>query len=276
MQNLNIYVISDSTGETGDQVARVAISQYELDHYEIEVHPHVLELELLKEVLETVKLDNSIILHTLVSEELSTHIKTWCKEQNVPSIDLLTPLLDAITLTTHSNPLREPGNNHKLDERYFRRVAAIEFAVKYDDGKDARGIKAADLVLIGVSRTSKTPLSMFLANKNIKVANIPLVPEVSVPRELFEIPTSKIIGLTITPDKLNEIRQERLKALGITGNATYASMERILNELEYGEEIMKRIGCPIIDVSSKAIEETAGLILNILKENGSHVFKENY
>src|SRR5699024_2220953 len=144
----------------------------------------------------------------------------------------------------------------------------IEFAVKYDDGRDPRGIRKADIVLLGISRTSKTPLSMYLANRNIKVANVPLVMEVEPPKEIFEIPSKKIIGLTNSPESLNQIRTERLRALGLGVGANYASLERILDELEYAESIMKRIGCPVIDVSNKAIEETTENIISLLKKNG--------
>ncbi len=123
-----------------------------------------------------------------------------------------------------------------LTKNTLKKVEAIEFAVKYDDGKDPRGIKKADIVLIGVSRTSKTPLSMYLAHKNVKVANVPLVPEVPIPDELYQIPTNRIIGLTTDPIKLNEIRQERLKALGLSNTATYANVDRILEELEYADK----------------------------------------
>jgi regulator of PEP synthase PpsR (kinase-PPPase family) len=157
----------------------------------------------------------------------------------------------------------------KLDDEYFRKIEAIEFAVKYDDGRDPRGILRADIVLVGVSRTSKTPLSMYLAHKRYKVANVPIVPEVKPPDELYQIPRSKCVGLIISPDKLNEIRTERLKALGLGARANYASYERILEELDYAEKIMKRVGCPVINVSNKAIEETAGLILDILKSERS-------
>ena len=157
----------------------------------------------------------------------------------------------------------------------LKRVEAIEFAVKYDDGKDPRGILKSDIVLLGISRTSKTPLSMYLANKNIKVANVPLVPEIPIPKEVFEIDPKKIIGLTNTPEKLNSIRQERLKALGLSSNASYANLERILQELDYSEKIMKKAGCPVIDVSNKAIEETAGIILDIMKENGLKIYKDS-
>lgn len=179
----------------------------------------------------------------------------------------MSPLLKLFENYLGFEPMKEPGVTHKLDENYFKKVEAVEFAVKYDDGKDPRGVKKADIVVIGVSRTSKTPLSMYLAHKNLKVANIPLVPEVPVPEELYQIDSKKVIGLTTNPIKLNEIRQERLKALGLGNNASYASLDRILEELDYADDIMKRIGCPVIDVSSKAVEETANIIIEIMKDN---------
>ncbi len=273
MENLVMYIISDSLGETGEQVARATIGQFNINNYEIRKYPYVLDIDFLKEILEESKKENSIIVYTLVDLNFVEYIVKFCEEEKIPSIDLVNPLVNAVILRTNVKPLREPGIIRKLDEKYFKRVEAIEFAVKYDDGKDPRGLIKADLVLIGVSRTSKTPLSMYLANKNIKVANIPLVPEAPVPKELFEIPSKKIIGLTNTPEKLNEIRQERLKALGLSSNANYATMERILEEIDYAENIMKKLRCPIIDVSSKAIEETAGLIINIMKENGFKIYK---
>ncbi|WFD11619.1 pyruvate, water dikinase regulatory protein [Tepidibacter hydrothermalis] len=273
MENLVIYIISDSLGETGEQVAKASIGQFNLKNYEIRKYPYVLDKQFLDEILNDAKFQNSIIVYTLVDLELANRTSKFCEENNIPGLDLINPLIDSIRSRTNLSPLREPGIIRKLDEKYFKRVEAIEFAVKYDDGKDSRGLVKSDLVLVGISRTSKTPLSMYLANKNIKVANVPLVPEVPVPKELFEIPNKKIIGLTNTPEKLNQIRQERLKALGLSGNANYANMQRILEEIEYAETIMKKLGCPIIDVSNKAIEETAGLIINIMKENGLRVYK---
>ncbi|MDR1160081.1 MAG: kinase/pyrophosphorylase, partial [Syntrophomonadaceae bacterium] len=145
------------------------------------------------------------------------------------------------------------------------------FAVRYDDGKDPRGVELADVVLIGVSRTSKTPLSMYLAHKRIKVANVPLVPEVIPPEQLFTAAKGKIIGLIIRDEQLTNIRSERLKTLGLGGQASYASSKRVFEELEYAEKIMKKIGCPVIDVTNKAIEETASKILEIYYRRISYV-----
>lgn len=274
MENLIIYVISDSVGETAQQVAKAAISQFMInDNYEIRRFPYVVDKKFLIEILNSGKNENAIIIYTLVDESLSTLTREYCLKEGLSNIDLMSPILTEIAKKTDKKPKREPGIIRKLDESYFKRVEAIEFAVKYDDGKDPRGVLKSDIVLVGISRTSKTPLSMYLANKNIKVANVPLVPEIPLPKELDDINPNKIIGLTNTPEKLNKIRQERLKALGLSSNANYANIERILQELEYSDTIMKRLGCPVIDVSNKAIEETAGIILDLIKENGINTVK---
>lgn len=275
MENLIVYVISDSVGETAQQVTKAAVSQFTINEdFEIRRFPYVVDDKFLLDVLSSAKSEDAIIVYTLVDEKLLNTTKEYCEKEGLSHVDLMTPILKEIAKKTNTKPKREPGIIRKLDDSYFKRVEAIEFAVKYDDGKDPRGILKADIVLLGISRTSKTPLSMYLANKNMKVANVPLVPEIPIPKEVFEINPKKIIGLTNTPEKLNQIRQERLKALGLSSNASYANLERILQELDYSEEVMKKVGCPVIDVSSKAIEETAGIILDILKENGLNIYKD--
>ena len=179
MESLIIYVISDSVGETAQQVARAALSQFTINgNYEIRRFPYVTDKKFLMEILNSGKNEDAIIIYTLVNESLSTLTREYCKEQELSSIDLMSPILNEIAKKTNKKPKREPGIIRKLDETYFKRVEAIEFAVKYDDGKDPRGVLKSDIVLVGISRTSKTPLSMYLANKNIKVANVPLVPEI--------------------------------------------------------------------------------------------------
>jgi regulator of PEP synthase PpsR (kinase-PPPase family) len=256
-------VVSDSLGETADFVARAAASQFDGGNVEIRRIPYVADKEDIEEIFKEALNYNSIITYTVVIRELREMIESLSREKKIPCVDLLGPTLKAIASATGLMPKMETGLLRKLDEEYFRRVEAIEFAVKYDDGKDPRGLKSADLVLIGVSRTSKTPVCMYLAHKKIKAANMPLVPEVAPPEELFQIPARKIVGLTIRPQLLNEIRQERLKALGLTSGADYANPNRIIRELEYAEAIFKRIGCTVIDVTNRAIEETAGKLLEI-------------
>jgi len=258
-----IYVISDALGETAEFVARASASQFDGGMIEVRRVPYVHEKAHLARVLQEVSDKRGIVAYTLVIEELRVYLEEKAAELGLITVDILGPIINGITTLTGIKPKMVPDLLHKLDEQYFRKVEAIEFAVKYDDGKDPRGVLFADIVLVGVSRTSKTPLSMYLAHKQIKAANIPLVPEVSPPDELFTIPPRKIIGLTIKPQLLNQIRAERLKALGLTADANYASFERILLELDYAEGIMKRLGCPVIDVTTKAVEETASKVLEI-------------
>lgn len=269
MEDLNVFIISDSLGETGAIVAKAAISQFKEQNYHIKRYPYINEIDKLREILtEVSSVTNPVIIYTLVDKILIQYIRNYVRHKKILAIDIMSPILGGLSEMLGTEPSYEPGVIRKLDEAYFSRVAAIEFAVKYDDGKDPRGLPKADLVLVGISRTSKTPLSMYLANMNIKVANVPLVIESEPPKEIFEIPSKRIIGLTNSPEKLNEIREERLKHLGLPSGSNYASLGRILDELDYSEKIMKKIGCPVINVANKAIEETSGIILSLLKKNG--------
>ncbi len=269
MEDLKVFIISDSLGETGAIVAKAGISQFKNQHYQIKRYPYINELDKLKEILNEVSLvERPVIVYTLVDKILIQYTNNFARHKKILAIDIMSPILNGLNHMLGVEPSYEPGAIRKLDEAYFNRVAAIEFAVKYDDGKDPRGLAKADLVLVGISRTSKTPLSMYLANMNIKVANVPLVMESEPPKELFEIPSTRIIGLTNSPEILNEIREERLKHLGLPSGSNYASLSRILDELEYSEKIMKRIGCPVINVANKAIEETSGIVLSLLKKSG--------
>lgn len=264
---ITIYVLSDSIGETGEQVAKASISQFSPQKYEIIRYPYIVDEEQIKEVFEEAIEVRSIIVCTIVIERLRQYLIDMGNKYNIPVIDLMSPTLDALEGVLGRKPKRESGLIRRLDEKYFRKVEAVEFAVKYDDGKDTRGIKKADIVLVGVSRTSKTPLSMYLAHKYYKVANVPLVPEVPAPEELFQKDKRRVFGLIANPFKLNEIRQERLKSLGLSNNANYASIERINFELEYSKSIMEKLNCKMIDVSNKAVEETAGIIINHMRNN---------
>lgn len=269
LKALTVVVVSDSLGETGAMVAKAAVAQFLGQEYDCIRYPYINDVDQLKRKLDTVLVvKNPIIVYTLLDAELIECIRLFSETNGIVSVDLMSPILGGLSTVLDAEPSYQPGAIRKMDESYFSRVAAIEFAVKYDDGQDPRGLFQADVVLVGISRTSKTPLSMYLANRNIKVANIPLVMEVPPPKELFEIPAKKIIGLTNSPEKLNEIREERLKYLGLSTSSNYANMERIFDELDYSEQIMKKIGCPVINVANKAIEETSAFILSLLKKNG--------
>lgn len=257
-----IYVVSDSVGETAELVTKAAVSQFNDSNAQVKRFPYVEDITDIDEVLTLVKLDNGMIAYTLVKPEIREYMKTESLKEGIYAYDIIGPLIDEIGKASGLTPLFEPGLVRKLDEDYFKKVEAIEFAVKYDDGRDPRGILKADIVLVGVSRTSKTPLSQYLAHKRLKVANVPLVPEVDPPEELFKVSSEKCFGLKISPDKLNSIRRERLLSLGLNDQASYANMTRINEELDYFERIVTRIGCQTIDVTNKAVEETANIILN--------------
>jgi len=244
-------------------VLKAAASQFDTGHVDIRRVPYLISAKQVEEALIEAADAGGIVIYTLVRPDLRAFLELKAKALNLVAIDVMGPIIDALKTVTKLPPKNEPGVIRKIDEAYFSKVEAIEFAVKYDDGKEPRGMLKADIVVIGISRASKTPLCMYLAHKGIKAANLPLVPEVTAPPELYKVPPQKVIGLTIKPSLLFEIRKERLKTMGLSPSADYASFERILHELEYADGIMRKIGCPVIDVTNKATEETAAKVLEI-------------
>src|SRR5699024_3303689 len=241
---------------------KAGLSQYTNQNYKIQRVPYVDNKAIIDETLELVQEDSALIGFTLVDPELRNYMNQRAKELDVEVIDIMGPMMKSMEKVFSNEPRLEPGLIYKLDKDYFKRIEAIEFAVRYDDGRGPRGIARADIVLLGVSRTSKTPLSQYLAHQRLKVANVPLVPEVDPPEELFQLDRTKCIGLRISREKLIDIRKERLKALGLGDHATYATLQRIDEELAYFDKIIEKVGCEVIDVSNKAVEETANIIMH--------------
>ena len=238
-----IYIVSDSVGETVELVTKAAMSQFNGESAVIQRVPYVEDTSTIDEVVQIAKINKGLIVFTLVKPDMREYLIEKANQENIFAFDVIGPLLDKFQEISGVQPKNEPGLVRKLDEEYFKKIEAIEFAVKYDDGKDPNGILKADIVLIGVSRTSKTPLSQFLALKRYKVANVPIVPEVDPPEELLKIDGKKCIGLKISPEKLVDIRKERLLSLGLDETAYYANMERIKAEIEYFDKIVNKIGC---------------------------------
>ncbi|WP_027725029.1 pyruvate, water dikinase regulatory protein [Tuberibacillus calidus] len=267
MNEQRIYVISDSVGETAELVIKAAVSQFKNVTVDVERFPYVNDIKSVEEIITAAKENQAMVVFTLVVPEIRETAVRLLETEGVPYVDIMGPVLTRMEDVFQSSPVYEPGLVHKLDEDYFKRVEAIEFAVKYDDGRDPRGILRADIVLIGVSRTSKTPLSQYLALKRLRVANVPIVPEVEPPEELFQVNPKKCFGLRISPEQLNHIRKERLKSLGLAADANYAQLDRIQEELNYFESIVQKIGCPVIDVSKRAVEETANIIIEQYYKN---------
>lgn len=262
-----VCIVSDSIGETAELVAKAAISQFNSQNVSLRRFSHVDDEQAVLEVLEQVDNDvPTIVVFTIVEPELRQLMLDEASQRGMAAIDLMGPMMRVLGDALQKEPKLKPGIIHRLDEEYFERVEAIEFAVRYDDGKDPQGLHKANLVLIGVSRTSKTPVSMYLAHRRYKVANVPLIPEIDLPDELLEIDRRKIVGLTIKPQKLYEIRLERLRSLGFQADASYCDMDRIREELAYARRVFNRLKCPVVDVSNKAVEETANNVLDILEK----------
>lgn len=261
-----VYVVSDSIGDTAEFVVKAVASQYDTGRVKMRRVPFVEDREQIHAVFKEAAENKAIIAYTLVVPELRRAIEEEAAAHgDVYTADILGSLIEAFNRVTSQQPVFEPGKMRRLDENYFRRVEAVEFAVKHDDGKDPRGLLKAEVVLIGISRTSKTPLSMYLAHQGLKAANLPLVPEVELPEELFWIDPQKIVGLVIDPYQLRAIRKERLKSLGLEDDASYIAVERIEEELAYARRVMKKIGCTVFDVSNKAVEEVASRIIQVIK-----------
>ncbi|ADH60704.1 protein of unknown function DUF299 [Thermoanaerobacter mathranii subsp. mathranii str. A3] len=263
-EGVSIYLVSDSNVDTAENIASIAAAHFDTFIEKIKKYPYVGDKNQIEEIIMEAANDaNSIIIHTMVVPELKDYLLKKAQKFGIKIVDVMGPVINAIEDSTGISPHTNLAKNSKED--YLKKIEVIEFAVKYDDGKDAMGILLADVVVIGVSRTSKTPLCMYLAHKYIKAANLPLVPEIEPPQELFEINPKKIFGLTIDPKVLVKIRKERLKSLGLDANAIYASEERVKKEIKYAEGVMKKLRCTVIDVTNKAVEETANVILNVLK-----------
>lgn len=263
MRKLTLFIVSDSLGETAELVTKAAVSQFNqgLGTVSLKRFSHIEDATQLLEIAYLAKIEQAIIIYTLVKSDMRKKLKAACVQKDVKCIDLLGPVVDLLGHQLDEEPIEEPGLVRKLDDDYFKKIEAIEFAVKYDDGRDPRGILEADIVLVGVSRTSKTPLSQYLAHKRYKVANVPFVPEVDPPEELYRVDPKKCFGLIISPDKLNSIRKERLIVLGLKDDANYAQLARIEKEIEHFKRITDKIGCTVIDVTNRAVEETANLII---------------
>src|SRR5579859_815329 len=262
-----IDVVSDSTGETAEKVVRAALLQFPQAGAVIRLHTRVRTKEIARAILERSSKEGALFVFTVVSPELREFIHSSTSELKVDAVDVIGSLIGKLGHFLDREPINMPSSMLPLSEEYFRRIEAVEFAVKSDDGKEPRNFKKADIVLVGVSRTSKTPLSTILAQRGLKVANLPIVLGVPPPRELEEAPQDRIVGLTIGLDQLVEIRKARLKQLGMPTDASYGLRDQVKQELDYGRQIFaEHPSWPVIDVTGRAIEETAVIILESFKE----------
>lgn len=262
-----IYVVSDSTGETAERVTRATLLQFPNHKVRLKVERRIRDNRALTSILESAAAEDAMVVFTLVRPELRDHFYQQATLLDVPYVDVIGSLISQIGYHLQADPVNIPSAEMPLSAEYFRRVEAIEFAVKSDDGKEPRNLHKADLVVVGVSRTSKTPLSTYLAGRGLKVANVPLVLDVEPPKELYELPGYRVVGLTIDVDQLMDIRKQRLQQLGMPADANYGLREHVKAELEYAHCIFRdHPDWMVVDVTNCAIEETATIILDALKE----------
>src|SRR6478736_5841785 len=263
---VELHIVSDSTGETAQRLVLALEAQFPDQPFEEIRHPRVESVDDLYVAVQQARGRPAVMVYTLVATELRDAMRQLCRRARVHYCDLLGHPIDSISRVAGVAARMEPGARAPLDATYFKRIEAIEFAVKYDDGV-GRGLDEADMVLVGVSRTSKTPLSIYLGYLGHKAANVPVVKGVEPPSALFEIDRTKIVGLTIDPERLADIRAERVRSMGAP-RRRYADLEAVFEELETASRVHRRLRCPVIDVSELSVEETAMRIVRLVSERG--------
>lgn len=265
---IEVHIIADSTGDTAARVARAAAAQYVGYDVRIIRHPRQSTVEGLHDAFARMHPDRArtVVFSTVVDEGLRQHVRQLCAERALPHADLLEQAVGALRDATGRDPervVRPVG----VSEDYFKRVQAMEFSIANDDGHLQNHLREADIVLIGVSRSGKTPLAMYLGYLGYKTANIPLVPGIPVPPELHEVQRWKIVGLTIDPERLAEIRTRRVRAMGAHAiqRDGYTELVKIFDELDEVSAVQRRLGCPVIDTTTLALEEAAGRVIEMVQ-----------
>ena len=259
---VNLHLVSDATGETNHQVARACLVQFG----DIRTNEHVWTLVRtpahIEKILASATENPGPVLFTLVDPELRRILQDGCQRINVPCVSILDAVVDTLSAylgTAIARP--RPGGQHELDAAYFDRIEAMNFTIAHDDGQMAQTLHEADIVLLGVSRTSKTPTSLYLANRGYKTANIPIVPSVDLPAELFQLTDPFVIGLTNDPNRLIQVRQNRILMLNQRDNTDYVNLEQVRQEVQNARRLFAKHGWPVIDVTRRSIEETAAAVL---------------
>jgi [pyruvate, water dikinase]-phosphate phosphotransferase / [pyruvate, water dikinase] kinase len=260
-----IYLISDSTGETLDRIFLALKAQF--SNIEYKVHPYSFtrtENQAIKILENAKKHTNPVILYTIVDNNLAKYLANECDDRNIPCFGILGNLILSFSKLLNQKASHEPSGQHVLNEEYYQRIEAIQFTMSHDDGNLINEIDKADIVLLGVSRTSKTPTSIYLANKGFKTSNIPLINDNSLPKQLKDNPKlSCVVGLDTEAERLVDIRKNRMSSLKKTQNKKYVNIEEIQIEIEDAKKTFKKYGWPSIDVTRKSVEETAASIIKI-------------
>ena len=264
-----IYLISDSTGETLDRIFLALKAQFKDFNYETNHFSFTRTENQVKKIFEKInKKKKIIILYTIVDDKLSEFLVSESKKKSVPCFGVLGDLIQSFSKILNQNALHVPSRQHIMNDDYYRKIDAIQFTMNHDDGNSLEDIQKSDIILLGVSRTSKTPTSIYLANKGYKVSNIPIINKDSIPENIKRNVKKKcIIGLIAEPKRLAEIRRNRMNSLNETGNNKYIDIQKIQNEVENSKKTFQKFKWPTIDVSRKSVEETAASVIKIYEIN---------
>ncbi len=261
----HLHLVSDATGETLNMIAKAATAQFvgarPLEH----TYALVRSERQMQRVLEEIEAAPGVVMFTLMNDDLRSMLEARCQDLMVPAISVLDSALEALAKYLGADVAHKPGGQHELDARYFNRIDALNFTMAHDDGQNVHELQKAEIVLVGVSRTSKTPTCIYLANRGYRAANIPIVPGIEPPEELEHLNGPLVVGLTATADRLVQIRKNRILALKGRGQdgGDYVDEEAVREEIRFARRLFTRLGWPVIDVSRRSIEETAAEILNL-------------
>jgi hypothetical protein len=263
----HLHLVSDSTGETLIAVSRAVVAQYQgtvsIEH----VYPLVRNADQLSRVIKEIQSAPGIVLYTLVDEALSDELKASCAEFGAVSLSVLEPILNLFQSYLGPAQSPRPGAQHSLNSEYFRRIDALNYTMAHDDGQMVDDFDSADVVLLGVSRTSKTPTSIYLANRGIKTANLPLVPGAPIPPAIFDLKRPLVVGLFATPERIVQIRENRLLSLNADGNTSYVDRQMVSDEIAQSKRLFNERKWPMIDVTRRSIEETAAAIMDLYRSH---------
>ena len=263
----HLHLVSDSTGETLITVARAVAAQYANVTAVEHVYPLVRSQKQLDRVLTEIEEAPGIVLFTLLEKDLVGRLEAKCQEINSPSLSIIGPVMQLFQAYLGASTTGRVGAQHTLNAEYFKRIDALNYSMMHDDGQHVEGLEEADVVLVGVSRTSKTPTSIYLANRGVRTANVPLVPGIPIPPQLETLVKPLVVSLHATPERLIQIRQNRLLSLGAdTGNEDYIDRQSVTEEVTFARRLSAKYGWPLLEVTRRSIEETAAAIMKLLAD----------
>ncbi|EKS34691.1 MAG: regulator of PEP synthase PpsR (kinase-PPPase family) [Afipia broomeae] len=262
----HLHMISDSTGETLITVARAVAAQYSNVSPVEHVYPLVRSQKQLDRVLAEIEEAPGIVLFTLLEKDLVERLEAKCQEINIPSLSIIGPVMQLFQAYLGTETSRRVGAQHTLNAEYFKRIDALNYTMMHDDGQHVEGLEEADVVLVGVSRTSKTPTSIYLANRGVRTANVPLVPGIPIPHQLETLKNPLVVSLHATPERLIQVRQNRLLGIGKTGDDTYIDRQAVTEEVAFARKLSAKFDWALLDVTRRSIEETAAAIMKLFAD----------